>query len=215
MQLISENCDPGYCCSPWENRILFTGFAVPLHYLIILLHYFIIYAFKNPLRSIKMLHLHCSALGFFRWFFSSFSSAEVSLESQNPSGSLFQCQVVHVQAWALAFLGSASHSEEGSSPCALGAYSRDLSHPVLFWPANGPINIFIYSASVCAWSSGGHEPPHKGTEGPETLLQIQIKLAFTQLCSKGLQRQDVDGKRGTWCVLWGELCCQGSSLVLP
>lgn len=65
-------------------------------------------------------------------FFSSFSSAEVSLESQNPSGSLFQCQVVHVQAWALAFLGSASHSEEGSSPCALGAYSRDLSHPVLF-----------------------------------------------------------------------------------
>lgn len=132
MQLISENCDPGYCCSPWENRILFTGFAVPLHYLIILLHYFIIYAFKNPLRSIKMLHLHCSALGFFRWFFSSFSSAEVSLESQNPSGSLFQCQVVHVQAWALAFLGSASHSEEGSSPCALGAYSRDLSHPVLF-----------------------------------------------------------------------------------
>lgn len=141
-----------------EQSFLQTVFAVPLHYLIILLHYLIIYAFLNPLRSIKMLHLQCGALDFsfsLTHLFSSFSSSQLTLESQNTSRSPFQCQMVQ-----LGFLGSASHSEEGSHPYGLGTrVFPEICHilPCL-WAANGTINIFIsVILSVPGWSSWGHE----------------------------------------------------------
>lgn len=127
-----------------EQNILETVFAVPLHYLIILLHYLIIYAFKNHLRSNKMLWISLFPV---THLFSSFSSSKLSLESQNISGSPFQCQIVQ-----LGFLGTASHSEEESYPCGLGTQHipRDLLHPVLFVACKWDHKHFYFCDSVCA-----------------------------------------------------------------
>lgn len=134
-----------------EQNFLQTVFAVPLHYLIILLRYLIIHAFLNPLRSIKMLHLQCGAPDFsfaVTHLFSSFSSSQLTLESQNTSRSPFQCQMVQ-----LGFLGSASHSEEGSHPYGLGTQHipRDLSHPALFMGCKWNHKHLYFCDPVCAW----------------------------------------------------------------
>lgn len=64
-------------------------------------------------------------------------------------------------------------------------------------------HLYLQWFCLCLTAAlGAINHPIKAQEGPEALLQIQIKFAFIHLFSQRLQRQNLDGKRGTWCILY-------------